>query len=160
MSNTHFLLPVGLTPAKPPHMEYVRPVSPVNMSVFAASHPIQDRATMWAEAVGVKRAGGSGPQIQGGIPSRVITVIEVDAPYKEVFQKVIESKLLVSLVVFLFTATLLVAINPPIAQKKDENGTDHGRSPIKICVWSLVAAMIALALPYTGCLPSFRKGVN
>ena len=66
--------------------------------------------------------------------------------------KVIESKVLTALVVFLVTVLLLVCINPPMAQEalspEDlQQGVQAARSWKKIMVWSLLVFAIALLLP-------------
>jgi hypothetical protein len=75
---------------------------------------------------------------------------------KKVGSVLIQSKILVSLLVFLCTALLLIFLNPPMAQQLDGDGRDGGgdvppvpiRSWRKIMVWSSIAAIFALVLPY------------
>ncbi len=75
--------------------------------------------------------------------------LQPPTPYtqaKQMMQKVIDSKILVAVLVFMFTAVLLTILNPPIAQKSnDEKKT---RSPGKILAWSSLTGLIAFVLPY------------
>lgn len=93
--------------------------------------------------------------------NKTIEVIEVnpihDKPMKvkTMITKVIESRIMVSLLVFVFTILLLFTINPPMAQEpySDENKNKKGmRSWKKIITWSTIAWLLSLILPYTACM--------
>ena len=63
----------------------------------------------------------------------------------------------VASLVFLLTATLLCVLNPPMAQKPSDNpAAPPVRSFQKILVWSSLASVFALLLPYGVCL--VKKG--
>jgi hypothetical protein len=64
----------------------------------------------------------------------------------EACRRATESKVVVVVFVFLFTFILLCAVNPPMAQSREEPG-DTSRSWKKIVGWSTVTALIALLLP-------------
>lgn len=68
---------------------------------------------------------------------------------KAVCDKMAQSRILVSLLVFLTTIILLLAINPPMAQTTPSEGESPRRSWKKITVWSTIAMLLALILPYT-----------
>ena len=72
---------------------------------------------------------------------------------KAVCDKIMKSRILVSLVVFLTTTILLLVINPPMAQepRAPDAPPDQraARSWKKIMVWSTLAMLMALVLPYT-----------
>lgn len=68
---------------------------------------------------------------------------------KAVCNKVAQSRILVSLLVFLTTVILLLVINPPMAQEPASPGESPKRSWKKISVWSTIAMLLALILPYT-----------
>ena len=139
---SHISFPVGITPAKPGNG---------NTSSMATEHlhnqmqpprfnnPVVDRATMWAETMRNTKD-----------PSPATFNM---TSCKAVFNTIITSKLLVSAFVFLFMVALLLIVNPPIVQKRGENGLLYGRSPVKIIVWSLVTALLALCIPCLGYTP-------
>ena len=82
---------------------------------------------------------------------------EGGAKVRDLASRALGNKFAVSALVFLLTATLLVALNPPMAQKPSDNpAAPPARSPQKILVWSSLAAVIALLLPYGVCL--VKKG--
>lgn len=68
---------------------------------------------------------------------------------KAVCDKVAQSRILVSLLVFLTTVILLLIINPPMAQEPASPGETPRRSWKKISVWSTIAMLLALILPFT-----------
>jgi hypothetical protein len=68
--------------------------------------------------------------------------------FRDTCAKIVGSKFLVALVVGLFTATLLIVLNPPIAHVKSEDGETVKRSPVRIAAWSSISSLIALCLPY------------
>jgi hypothetical protein len=72
---------------------------------------------------------------------------------KDTVLKALQSRMLVAVVVMLFTMVLLIALNPPMAQqplseadKKD--GKKCKRSWKKILLWSSLPAALALLLPF------------
>lgn len=73
---------------------------------------------------------------------------------KQIGGVIIRSKLLVAVLVFLSTALLLILLNPPMAQETPPDGDGDGalikqRSWRKIMIWSSLACVFALILPYT-----------
>jgi hypothetical protein len=90
-------------------------------------------------------------------PDAAVTVLVVAeggkaAQVKEKVAKAMQSRVLVALVVFVFTMVLLFAINPPMAQQEGDNKDATTRSWKKIAVWSTIAGLLALILPYASCL--------
>jgi len=70
---------------------------------------------------------------------------------KDTCDAIMNSKLAVSLVVFLFTFILLCALNPPMAQNHStDSKLPPTRSVKKIIVWSSLAAGVAILLPLGG----------
>lgn len=69
--------------------------------------------------------------------------LEVKA--KDACRALVESKVAVVGIVFLFTFVLLCALNPPMAQSRDKG--DNSRSWKKIAGWSLLTALVALLIP-------------
>ena len=70
---------------------------------------------------------------------------------KAVCNKVAQSRILVSLLVFLVTIILLISLNPPMAQESDTDvppGQTPARSWKKITVWATIAMLMALILPF------------
>jgi hypothetical protein len=73
-----------------------------------------------------------------------------------IVSRTISNKFAVAGLVFMITAILLIVINPPMAQTLAGNtATPHERSVQKILVWSSLAGVIALILPY--CIQLVRK---
>ena len=70
---------------------------------------------------------------------------------KQIGGVIIQSKLLVAVLVFLSTALLLILLNPPMAQEipDGESAAINQRSWRKIMIWSSLACVFALILPYT-----------
>ena len=104
-------------------------------------------------------AGPAGPTLSGGEhvaattkpkPTMTEKLMKTKEQAQKVCKTVIESKILVSIMVFLCTMLLLICLNPPMAQEQDS--TTKQRSWKKIMVWSSLAMVLALLLPYT-CKP-------
>lgn len=71
---------------------------------------------------------------------------------KDTCTTIMNSKLAVSLVVFLLTFILLCALNPPMAQSQPDDSTiPPTRSVKKIIVWSSLAAGVVILIPLGGC---------
>lgn len=71
---------------------------------------------------------------------------------KQIGGVIIRSKLLVAVLVFLSTALLLILLKPPMAQETPPDGDGAAitqRSWRKIMIWSSLACVFALILPYT-----------
>lgn len=128
--------------------------------------PRSSRAAMWKEALhsthppipnnlgGGNATPGAPPQLlhEGEGNNRRGNVQAVKQQAKQVAMKVIESKVLTALVVFLVTVLMLVCINPPMAQQQLtaeelQGGVQAARSWKKIMVWSLLVFVIALLMP-------------
>lgn len=125
--------------------------------------PSTSRAAMWAEAlqsthppvhpsVGHGTATPGAPPLLHGGDGNNTRVQAVKQQARQVATKVIESKLLTALVVFLVTILMLVCINPPMAQQQLspeelQDGVQAARSWKKIMVWSLLVFVVALLLP-------------
>lgn len=97
---------------------------------------------------------GAPPQLGGGeaAPAKWQQVQAVKQQARQVAVKVIESKVLTALVVFLVTVLMLVCINPPMAQEalspeELQQGVQAARSWKKIMVWSALVFVVALLLP-------------
>lgn len=95
------------------------------------------------------------------------TLAQVKAQAKQVASKIIQSKVLTALIVFLVTVLLLIAVNPPMAQepRSDEQvaaGERGARSWRKILVWSLLVFALALLVPVavSFCKPSGGDGAS
>jgi hypothetical protein len=71
---------------------------------------------------------------------------------KAMVNKALQSRVLVALVVFVFTVVLLFVINPPMAQQPSDKDGKAKRSWRKIAVWSTISGLLALILPYAACL--------
>ena len=104
-------------------------------------------------------AGPAGPTLSGGEhvaattkpkPTMTEKLMKTKEQAQKVCKTMIESKILVSIMVFLCTMLLLICLNPPMAQEQDS--TTKQRSWKKIMVWSSLAMVLALLLPYT-CKP-------
>ena len=107
-----------------------------------------------------KSKSGGGSPLSGGEhipaiikpkPTMTEKLIKTKEHAQKVCKTVIESKILVSIMVFLCTMLLLICLNPPMAQEQDS--TTKQRSWKKIMVWSSLAMFLALLLPYT-CKPA------
>ncbi len=119
------------------------------------------RAAMWAQALqsspphsglagGADGKGPSSPKAKG-MKEQLETA-------KVAWNKVIQSKVLVSLLVFLFTMVLLIALNPPMAQEPaTPDNPKPRRSWKKITIWAVIPALLTLLLPLTTCLRSAPK---
>ena len=83
-------------------------------------------------------------------PTMTEKLLKTKQQAQKVCKTVIESKILVSIMVFLCTMLLLICLNPPMAQEQDS--ATKQRSWKKIMVWSSLAMVLALLLPYT-CKP-------
>lgn len=133
-------------------------------SVAPATQGSSSRAAMWAEALhsthppaptsGGNATPGAPPQVGGGETngSKWQQVQTVKQQARRVAVKVIESKVLTALVVFLATVLMLVCINPPMAQEELsaeelQEGVQAARSWKKIMVWSALVFVVALLLP-------------
>lgn len=98
----------------------------------------------------------SGSAVQGG---QEVVGVKEDSMEKvrTVARKTLENKFAVAAVVFLLTAVLLCVLNPPMAQKSSDNpAAPPTRSPQKILMWSSLASVITLLLPYGMCLVKKR----
>lgn len=124
------------------------------------------RAAMWQQVLHAPSPPNSARvHIHGGAAAPTTTAAEpAPAPTesktkqlvnnaKAVCDKIMKSRILVSLVVFLTTTILLLVINPPMAQepRAADAPPDQraARSWKKIMVWSTLAMLMALVLPYT-----------
>ncbi|MCH9717639.1 MAG: hypothetical protein K0U52_11210, partial [Gammaproteobacteria bacterium] len=115
---SHFVHTVAVQPAtpQPNHHTHSQPTSNIHNTTMEQTlhtpspQPTQpvNQANMWQQVL----ADAPVPDIDSALqpPSRY-------AQAKQMVQKVIESKILVAALVFVFTAILLTALNPPIAQK-------------------------------------------
>jgi hypothetical protein len=116
------------------------------------------RAAMWAQALRSSPphsglGGGATPSSPKGTGMK-----EQLQSAKVAWNKVIQSKVLVSLLVFLFTMLILIALNPPMAQEPATPDNPKGRrSWKKITIWSVIPALLTLLLPLTTCLRSAPK---
>lgn len=124
-------IPVSGRPPRPPTapLNHGRPPS-------AVGKPVAPREEVWQDHL------MQAPQI---------TPPECQSPLRQQCTKMLNSKVITSLMVFAFTFLLLLAVNPPIAQRKDENGKSLGRSPVKILVWSTIMGLLVFLLPFTKC---------
>ena len=148
---SYISLPIGITPARPtalnskmPEFENMQHLNST-AQIFSSpseSAPIPTRDTMWIDAMK-----------QGNLSEPPGTMAVTMTSCKAVFTKVITSKVLVSTFIFIFTIVLLLCVNPPIAQKKGEDGLPRGRSSLKIMAWALVTAFLAFFIPYLGYTP-------
>lgn len=93
--------------------------------------------------------GLKGGDAQVSSPAQNTTVQTAMKNAKAVCDKVAQSRILVSLLVFLTTVILLLIINPPMAQEPASPGETPRRSWKKISVWSTIAMLLALILPFT-----------
>jgi hypothetical protein len=77
---------------------------------------------------------------------------------RELLTATMNNKFAVAGLVFVLTALLLCVLNPPMAQNPsvDNPAAPPSRSPQKILMWSSLAAVVTLALPYGSCL--VKKG--
>lgn len=141
---SYISLPIGITPARPGNNK-IQGLNIETGPLHATPPPditIPNRDTMWAETM--RTANLSNP--------RHPMIINMTS-CKAMLNTIITSKLLVAGFIFLFTILLLLSINPPIVQKKTENGLPCGRSPVKILAWSLMTALLAFLIPYLGYTP-------
>lgn len=109
----------------------------------AAIHPTLSRIVEQCSETSGVRGGEVDTSAEKSLNEKVYALV----------QKTLESKFAMAAVVFLLTAILLCAINPPMAQKPQENPTlPPTRSPQKILMWSTLASLVTLLLPYGMCL--------
>lgn len=136
----------------------------------ATRAPSCSRAAMWTQAMEApyKQSATAAPSLSpvvaaaiatpGAMPLRAgaanatgatATLEQVKAQARQVASRVIQSKVLTALIVFLFTILLLVVFNPPMAQQpSDPDDTSaRRRSWKKIMVWSALVFVLALLLP-------------
>jgi len=73
---------------------------------------------------------------------------------REVVTAALNNKFAVAALVFVLTAGLLGVLNPPMAQnpRTDNPASPATRSPQKILMWSSLASVLTLLLPYGTCL--------
>lgn len=115
---------------------------------------IQSTHTEPPPLIGGNATPGAPPQLQtGGAAGKTWQQVQtVKQQARHVALKVIESKVLTALIVFLVTVLLLVCINPPMAQEalspeELQQGVQAARSWKKIMVWSALVFVVALLLP-------------
>ena len=87
--------------------------------------------------------------VKGGAPSVADASPDPREKIRSLAKRAIESKFAVALIVFVFTMGLLLALNPPMAQKPSADpGAPPARSVKKIVVWSSLAGAAALLVPF------------
>jgi hypothetical protein len=154
-------------------------VAPPAQNTVAPHAPSCSRAAMWAQAMeapskkGVAAAPSLSPLVAaaiatpgtmplqaGAVNSPGAALQQVKAQARQVASRVIQSKVLTALIVFLFTVLLLVVFNPPMAQQPcdPEDTSPRRRSWKKIMVWSALVFALALLLPVAASFCTFSAG--
>lgn len=114
----------------------------------SAGRRVGHQAAQVAVRETLSRISESGESVAGGsvkAPS-LIEKPSIEAQARAACRQVVESKVAVTGIVFLFTFVLLCALNPPMAQTR-EHPEHTSRSWKKIVGWSALTALLAGVLP-------------